>query len=69
MSAHLNNVVEWSDHNLMNVNVAKTKEVLLGRINEEPPPNIVVNSNVIERVSSFRLLGVHIDNCSEYSVS
>ena len=25
MSAYLNNVVEWSDHNLMNINVAKTK--------------------------------------------
>ena len=28
MSAYLNNVVEWSDHNLMNINVAKTKEML-----------------------------------------
>ena len=35
---------------------------ILGRINKEPPPNIFVNSNVIERVSSFRLLGIHIDN-------
>ena len=54
-SAHLNNVVEWSAHNLMNINVAKTKGMLLGRINKEPPPNIFVGSNVIERVSSFRL--------------
>ena len=37
MSAYLNNVVEWSDHNLMNINVAKTKEMLLGRIDKEPP--------------------------------
>ena len=46
----------------MNINVAKTKEMLLGRINKEPPPNIFVSSNVIERVSSFRLLGIHIDD-------
>ena len=62
MSAYLNNVVEWSDHNLMNINFVKTKEMLLGRINKEPPPKIFVGSNVIERVSSFRLLGIHIDN-------
>ena len=62
MSAHLNNVVEWSDHNLMDINFAKTKEMLLGRIHKEPPANIFVSSNVIERVSSFRLLGIHIDN-------
>ena len=58
MSAYLNNVVEWSDYNLMNINVAKTKEMPLGRINKEPPPNIFVGSNVIERVSSFRILGI-----------
>jgi len=62
MYAHLNIVVEWSDHNLMNINVAKTKEMLIGRINKEPPPNLFMCNNVIERVSSFRLLGVHIDN-------
>ena len=28
MSAYLNNVVELLDHNLMNINVAKTKEML-----------------------------------------
>ena len=62
MSAYLNNVVEWLDYNLMNINVAETKEMLLGRIYKEPPPNIFVSSNVIERVSSFRLLGIHIDD-------
>ena len=46
----------------MNINVAKTKEMLLGRINKEPPLNIFVGRNVIERVSSFRLLGIHIDD-------
>ncbi len=62
MSNHLNNVVEWSNQNLTNINFAKTKEMLLGRINKNPFPNISVNSNAIERVSTFRLLGVHIDD-------
>ncbi len=62
MCAHLNNVVEWSENNLMNINIAKTKEMLIGRIKNEPPPKILLCGNVIERVSSFRLLGVQIDN-------
>ena len=62
MSAYLNNATEWSDDNLMNINFAKITEMLLGRIIKEPPLNIFVRSNVIERVSSFRLLGVHFDN-------
>ena len=58
MSTYPNNVVEWSDHNLMDINVAKTKKMLLGRINKEPSPNIFVSSNVIERVSSYLFQGV-----------
>jgi len=57
--AILSNIAYLIDHNLMNINVAKTKEMLIGRINKEPPPNIFMCNNVIERVSSFRLLGVH----------
>ena len=62
MCTYLNSVVEWSERNLMNINFAKTKEMLIGRINNEPPQNICVCSNLIERVSSFRLLGIQIDN-------
>ncbi|MFM2293543.1 MAG: hypothetical protein RIS29_3356, partial [Bacteroidota bacterium] len=62
MSNHLNNIVEWSNQNLMNINFAKTKEMLLGRSNTNPFSSISVNSNAIERVSTFRLLGVHIDD-------
>jgi hypothetical protein len=62
MPVHFNSVVEWSDVNLMNINFIKTKEMLLGSINKYPPPNISVNSNVIERVSMFKLLGVHVES-------
>ena len=39
MSAHFNDVVEWSDDNLMNINFVKTKEMLLGRINNSDGQN------------------------------
>ena len=67
MYAYFNNVVEWSNNNLMNIKVAKTKEMLIGRINKEPPRNIFICSNVIERVSSFRLLAILIDNNLKWS--
>jgi hypothetical protein len=44
-----------------------TKEMIIGRINKEPSPNIFICGNVIERVSSFRLLGIHIDNNLKWS--
>ena len=44
ISAYLSNVFEWSDDNRMNIIVAKTKEMLLGRIIKEPPPNIYIRT-------------------------
>ena len=34
MYGYFKDVVEWSDHNLMNISVAKTKEMPIGRINK-----------------------------------
>ena len=67
MCANINNVVEWSDNNLMNINIAKTEEMLIGRIKNEPPPKILLCGKVTERVSSFRLLGVQTDNNLEWA--
>ena len=56
-------LVEWSRQNLMNINAKKTKEMILGPILSNPPPLIVVdNGTVVERVTSFKLLGVTIAN-------
>ena len=60
MSAHFNDVVEWSDDNLMNINFVKTKEILSERINKDPPLNISVKNNVIERVSICLNYSVYI---------
>jgi hypothetical protein len=34
--AHLYDFFEWSELNLMNINIVKTKEMLMGRIKNEP---------------------------------
>ena len=58
-------VVTWSHHNFMNINTKKTKEMLFGRISKYPPPPIVFNNGAVDRVTSFKLLGVIItDNLS-----
>ena len=47
----------------MNINAKKTKEMMLGPILSNPPPLIVIdNGTVVERVTSFKLLGVTIAN-------
>ena len=49
----------------MNINIKKTKEMLFGRITENLPPQITFNTGAIDRVTSFKLLGLIIsDNLS-----
>jgi hypothetical protein len=54
-------LVEWSRKNLMNTQ-RKPKEMMLGPILLNPPPQIVVSNGTVERVTSFKLLGVTIAN-------
>jgi hypothetical protein len=58
-------IADWSKFNYVNINVRKTKEMLLGPVKKNPPPLIELGSIKVDRVSSFRLLGVNImDNLS-----
>ena len=58
-------VADWSRRNFMNINTKKTKEMLFGRITENPPPKVTFNTGAVDRVTSFKLLGLIItDNLS-----
>jgi hypothetical protein len=58
-------IAKWSHQNLMIVNTKKTKEMLIGRVAENPPPQIKFNAGPVDRVTSFKLLGIIItDNLS-----
>lgn len=58
-------IADWSHRNFMNINTKKTKEMLFGRITANPPPNVTFNTNAVDRVTSFKLLGLIItDNLS-----
>ena len=64
MSDHLNTVIEWSRDNLMNVNYKKTKEMLLSPVNGNEIGQLIVDGNIIARVSTFKLLGIglHVES-------
>ena len=55
-------VAEWSHLNFMNINTKKTKEMLLGPVLKNPPPPIVLDTGTVDRVATFKLLGVTIMN-------
>jgi len=58
-------IADWSHRNFMNINTKKTKEMLLDPIVKTPPASIVFDTGVVDRVTSFKLLGVVItDNLS-----
>jgi len=48
-------IVDGSNQDMMNINTKKTKEVMLGSIQLNPPPLTVINDDTVERVTSFNL--------------
>ena len=55
-------LAEWSRQNFMNINAKKTKEMLLGSILKDPPAAITFDTGAVDRVTSFKLLGVTVMN-------
>ena len=62
MQAAANQLAQWSAKNLMTVNTKKTKEMVFGSAAALTMPCIKLNNENIERVESFKLLGVIITN-------
>jgi Domain of unknown function (DUF1891) len=60
MDLFFGDVLDWSALNLMNINVTKTKEMIIGS-NGNLPPQLTCRNEVIERVVYYKLLGVLID--------
>jgi hypothetical protein len=62
MQAAADYVAELSCFNLLNIIFRKTKEMLLGSILRNPPPQVFIDDGIIERVTAFKLLDVTITN-------
>ena len=55
-------LVNWSKLSNMNINFKKTKEIILGTLGKNPPPLLTMNKSQIDRVTSFKLLGLVISS-------
>jgi hypothetical protein len=62
MQSAVNQVIKWSAVKHLNINIKKTKEMLMGSIVNLPPPLLIVQDCCIKRVTSYKLLGVTISN-------
>jgi len=46
----------------MNINCMKTKEMIFCPLRKQPPPPLLISNQNVEQVTSFKLLGVTINN-------
>ena len=51
----------WTADNDMQLNTSKTKEMILGRIDLTSIPSLSTPTGPIQRVTTFKLLGLHLD--------
>jgi hypothetical protein len=61
---------EWCQENNLTLNVNKTKEIIVDFMKQqrEQPP-IHIDGTVVERVESFKFLGIHITDILNWSTN
>jgi len=68
MQAFIENLLDWADRNDMQVNTAKTKEMILGPLARSDLSILSTRVGTVERVSSFKLLRVYIESALSWSL-
>jgi len=61
MKDFIEKLLNWADQNHMQLHTAKTKEMILGPLSRSHLPILSTPLGPIDRVSSFKLLGVYIE--------
>ena len=67
MQQEIDGVDSWSSLNHMKINTKKTKEMLFGSITKNPPSLLQPNGQPIERVRSYKLLGLHVTDTLKWN--
>jgi len=62
MPTFLSNVLSWANENNTKINTTKTKEMILGPLARSNLPFLSTPTGTIERVTSFKLLGLYVDS-------
>src|SRR5664279_1032990 len=61
MQSIVDQIVKWSNSNLMKFNIKKTKDMIIDFSHNKLSPVLIdVHGQLIQRVSSFKLLGVRV---------
>jgi len=68
MLAFIENLLHWADDNDMQVNTAKTKEMILGPLARSDLSILSTRAGIVDRVSSFKLHGVCIESTLSWSL-
>ena len=58
----LNQLTIWVKHNKMNINMRKTKEIILGLMAKNPPEQLSFNNQLVEQVNVYKLLGLYLND-------
>ena len=66
--SEIENFVQWCDAHYLSLNVKKTKELVLDPRSVGDHSPVVIHDSPIEQVSSYRYLGVHLDDTFSWYV-
>jgi len=67
MQQEMDSVDSWSSLNHMVITTKKTKEILIGSIQKNPPPLLQLDGQSVERVTSYKLLGLHVTDSLQWN--
>ena len=67
MPTFLAKLLDRSSDNDVQLNTSKTKEMILGSLAQSHIPSLTISSGAIERVNSFKLLGLYNDSSLSWS--
>jgi len=62
MQLFVDELIQQATEAGMIVNGRKTNEMLIGSVLKDPPLSVTLNGTPMERVNTFKLLGVHVAN-------
>jgi len=62
MPTFLTKLLTWANENDMEINTTKTNKMILGPLAHTNLPLFSTSTGTIDRVTSFKLLGLHIDS-------
>ena len=67
MPLYFESILTWTVNNDMQINISKTKEIILGRISQDNLELLSTPAGTVERVTTFKLLGIHLDDTLTWS--